>query len=367
MNRVNEIDSRALFDSFIAHAEETGEYPYRTFLHQGETFRTGQADFIARDGYCYITSGTYDDDNVLALVEIAAFQNNPNYWGESIGYEPTQAPELLRVAEINIPVYRAGINTEISTCPEALASAWFTVPYTMEVQRMNSQVQEALNKLLEDSQVPDDQAEQILSRFASEVDRVNGHAQQPGVIARANFKKFLTRISDADDDATVTAKEVREVLDLLTDGDASVARAEEGEEVEVTEEQEGEFVIDDTVISAIVDQLQERGLVAPAESTLEIEFPEDVERAIETLAEQIEAIAAQTNTNFEEVTQRISAVEDELELEAEAAEDMPAVARKVIYRPSLDRDPDLPEEPASSSEAVQNGVAKLDYGYSTQK
>lgn len=134
LNRDREIDSRDLFDSFIAYAEKTGNYPYRTFYHLGEQFRTGQADFLARDGNCYVTSGLYDNSEI-AENEIRAIEKEPNYWGESIGYLPTSPPRFIDINGIKIPVYRAGINIEISNLPEKEAAGLFTVTQT-EVNRM---------------------------------------------------------------------------------------------------------------------------------------------------------------------------------------------------------------------------------------
>ena len=137
LNRSGEIDSRDLFDSFVEYAEETGRYPIRMFYHHGgitedwqmdettRAFKTGQADFLARDGYCYITSGLFDD-TPLAKVEIEALRNNPDYWGESIRFWPTDA-ELTEIADgIKIPVYKAGFNVEISTLPENEAAHLMT-------------------------------------------------------------------------------------------------------------------------------------------------------------------------------------------------------------------------------------------------
>jgi hypothetical protein len=151
LNRSGEIDSRDLFDSFIRHAEETGIYPIRMFYHQGQVsregkpderaklFRTGQADFLARDGYCYITSGLFDD-TPLAQAEIKARQAAPEFWGDSIGFWPwdlAQPYELTEIANgISIPMYRDGLNVEITTLPEKEASHLFT---RMEVTRMELQ------------------------------------------------------------------------------------------------------------------------------------------------------------------------------------------------------------------------------------
>lgn len=136
LNRVGEIDSRTLYDNFIKHAEETGEYPIRQFYHQGDKFRTGQADFLARDGNCYVTSGLFDD-SPLALAEIEARNREPDYWGESIGYLPLVEPDIMRIAEVGIPVYTDGIHKEISTLPEKEAANLFTTT-RQEVSRMLS-------------------------------------------------------------------------------------------------------------------------------------------------------------------------------------------------------------------------------------
>ena len=136
LNRVGEIDSRDLYDSFIAHAEKTGEFPVRDFYHLGDVFRTGQFDFLARDENLLITSGEYDDSE-LARREIAARQKNPDQWGDSISFVATEEAELINVGEFDIPVYRAGILHFVSTVAEKDAAAWFTRgTVQQEVDRM---------------------------------------------------------------------------------------------------------------------------------------------------------------------------------------------------------------------------------------
>jgi hypothetical protein len=305
MNRVGELDSTALFDSFIAHANETGEYPYRTFWHQGEVMRTGQADFLARDGFCYITSGLYEEDNELALIEIAALQNSPTGWGESIGFEPTALPSLLRVADdVNVPVYTQGINREISTCPEVMAASWFTTPMTMEVNRMNEGVKKGLQQLMADAGVTDEDATALLGHFEGAVDRVNTHAQQPGVIARSTAAVPATAVAEED--------------------------AEKPND-------EGEIVVDETVIEAIVAQLERSGRLVPP-ATAKVELPDVdaiVARVSEGLDAQLGQLAQQINDNFAALSGRIEAVEDALDVEAERLADMPETAqRTIVYRPS---------------------------------
>lgn len=202
LNRVGEIDSRDLFDSFVAHAEETGEYPIRQFYHAGESFRTGQADFLARDDNLYITSGLYDETDI-AECEVKARQKEPNYWGDSIGYLPTSKPELLEVAEgVSIPVYRAGINKEISTLPESQAANLFTAnTEVLGVRRMalDKRQMEAFIKLFDGDE---DEANQWLNEHAEARNRA---IEQDGLITRAGEgepepqeQEIVSELSDED-------------------------------------------------------------------------------------------------------------------------------------------------------------------------
>lgn len=180
LNRVGCIDSTKLFDSFIEHAERTGEYPIRQFYHQGGSFKTGQADFLARDGFALITSGVYDDSD-LARAEIKARQADPSYWGDSIGFNP-DAVEISEVAEgISIPVYTRGILTEISTLPEDQAAAWFTNHTDLaEVKRMlQGKVFEAFVKLFNGDE------EAAKGWLEGNVDATNRSIIEQGLVARS--------------------------------------------------------------------------------------------------------------------------------------------------------------------------------------
>lgn len=157
LNRVGEIDSRHCIDSFVGYAQESGEYPYRTFYHKGEAFRTGQCDWLARYEDLLLTSGLYDD-TPIAQAEIRARQAEPEYWGESIGYDPLGEPEMMEIGGVKIPVYDVGILREISTAPERECAALYTNrTTTMEVNRMlNQREKEALDKLFGDSAKADE-------------------------------------------------------------------------------------------------------------------------------------------------------------------------------------------------------------------
>lgn len=301
LNRVQEIDSTALFDSFVAHANDTGEFPYRTFLHQGEVMRTGQADFLAREGYVYITSGLYEQDNPLAMVEIMAFRNNPGAWGESIGYMADAPPEMLRVADgISVPVYTVGRHKEISTCLSDQAANWFTIPFVAEVNRMNAGLRATLQSLIKDANLPEDEQDAFLAQFGALVDGVNERATEPGTIARA----------------TATEPETPE---------------QEAPEPETPEP--AQLVVDDSVIRAIVDELEARG-VTRSQVTDDAAVTELTE-AVNALRAEVATVTEAVNRNFKNVDTRLAGLEDAFDDEEERLEDMPPTPqRTVVYRPS---------------------------------
>jgi hypothetical protein len=220
LNRVGVIDSRSLFDSFVEHAQNTGEYPVRMFFHQGEQFRTGQADFLAREGNVYITSGVYDADNPLAEAEMRAIEREPDYWGESIGF----IPEAMRMEEVaagvSIPIYTRGVHKEISTLPASQAAHMFT--QIMEVRRMKAEVLEALKRLFGDD-------EEGLAAFLGRVEGVERTIADDGMITRDGSDVTATLelvaepqpqlvLDEAAVGAIVTALTEAEPFQLLTRG-----------------------------------------------------------------------------------------------------------------------------------------------------
>lgn len=128
LNRVGEIDSRKLFDSFIDFANRTGIYPVLNVYHLGDGSIIGQADILARRGYVYITGGYYHNNKFGRAV----FENlrGREDWGVSIEfYSPSF--DLMQVdldgASIEVPVYEKGINTGITILKERDAASVFTL------------------------------------------------------------------------------------------------------------------------------------------------------------------------------------------------------------------------------------------------
>ena len=126
LNRVNEIDSRALFDDFIYRQKMNNQWPSMLFGHVPQ-LRIGQVTQTFRQDFTYIAIAKFDLSNRLARMLINDIENEANYWGMSVGYIPHDKPELVRVQDDQfVECYNSGSNHEISIVPEAHAASHFT-------------------------------------------------------------------------------------------------------------------------------------------------------------------------------------------------------------------------------------------------
>lgn len=331
LNRGGEIDSRDLFDSCIAYAQETGKYPIRMFYHQGYisrdwemdasalAYKTGQADFLARDGYCYITSGLYDD-TPLAQAEIQARQNNPDFWGDSIGFWPTQEPELVEISDgIRIPVYHEGFNVEITTLPETEAAHLFT---RTEVTRMalDGKARDAYIKLWTDAGMTEEDALKWLEDNPAARNRA---IEQAGMITRdggEELNELMTLFKEDKDKALEWLEQHAD--DPPPEGDPPAGAPQELE-------------IDDSVIEAVSQTILESEGVA--------QISDDLARAKADLADvskgQIERDEKFKTllATVDSLTKRLEALEKgDAAQQQQLNDDAPAKFNgktKVVYRP----------------------------------
>lgn len=181
LNRDGELDSRKLFDNMIKHANESKQFPFLAFHHclQPE-FKLGETTFLAREGYVYLSIGTWDDSELAQAVK-RSVETEPEYWGSSIRFFPLGEPETMVVrsgeAEIKIPVYNDGVHIETSILPEAKAASLFTNTQTMEVTRMNKALEESIRKVF-------GEAGELADKWIKSIDEVNRTIQEEGMIAR---------------------------------------------------------------------------------------------------------------------------------------------------------------------------------------
>lgn len=176
VNRSGEIDSTQLFDSFIEHIMRTGEYPELDFYHLGESLVLGKADFVFRDGVAYCATGVFNDTDI-ARAAFKSLEENRDYWGLSIAYNPTSEPTTIRSQDgVTIPVYNSGINRFISLLPEKDAASILTAISRKEVvNRMNEKTLEAIRVLTGND-------EKLVNEYQMKLDTINQRAK--GMISR---------------------------------------------------------------------------------------------------------------------------------------------------------------------------------------
>ena len=180
LNRNGQIDSSELFDKMIKRVEDTGKYPFLDFFHLGEDFYMGTADYLARDGVVVLASIPLENNEISRMM-IRAYEKDPEYWGASNSFYPTEEPEMWEVSEgTKIPVYNDGIYHSITILPEKDACSLFTgIEGREEISRMNKRVKDALEKLA-------DSDPEVLKTLEGMVDGVNRSVEDENLIHREN-------------------------------------------------------------------------------------------------------------------------------------------------------------------------------------
>lgn len=211
LNRVGEIDSSELFDSFIEHAERTGDYPRLDFYHLGienpEMWEFGTADYLAREGVCYIASGLFDESHPLAKATIQSCEKGNLEWGNSVEFYATVKEELVAsTPEIKVPVYKRGRNSRISLVLEEDAAGLFTqYVISQEVKRtMDQKTREKLTALYGGD---DAGLEAFLKQFETQVDGVNRTVKDNNLVHRSTDAADTSTDSEADADAEAEAED----------------------------------------------------------------------------------------------------------------------------------------------------------------
>lgn len=345
LNRVGEIDSSELFDSFVEHWTDTGENPRVDFYHMGgadpKAWEFGTADYLAREGCCYIASGLFDEDHPLAKAAIRAYNDDPpGTWGWSIEFYAHAEPEILVVEpKVQVPVYKRGKNTRISFVKEVDAAGLFTrVGITEEKTRMKRDIQDKLEELFGDDT-------EALAAFVENVDTVNRTIKDEKVIHRAKKdepKETPAPAPDTDDD------EDDEENDNPDAGNAD-EKDEDAPEIE----------LDDEAVKQIAEQ------VASTDAF------KAIQQSIQSLTETVNKLASAKEEDTKEIArlkkvaaktaQRLETVEqDDVSKKQTWAEDLPRKQTiRASYRPRDEHgDSDL-EDSDDLAKIAESNLRKL--------
>lgn len=313
LNRVGQIDSAELFDSFVEKAEKRGKYPRLDFYHYGETDPTvwefGTADFLARDGVCYIASGLFDEGHPLATATIRACEEGEDEWGCSIEFYAYAEPEIIIAdPEVRIPVYKDGENTRISLVLEEDAAGLFTRMSVKEgVQRtMDKATKAALEKLYG---TDTDGLNDFLAQFEEGVDETN---------QRVKNDKLIHRVKDTSEAALGKNQEDKEEEEDDGYGDA-----------EAEDEVDSEIVLDEAGVAALSKQIisspQFESFLTSMDEVKQLIAQSIVDREAEV--QEIEKLK-KSNVQLLKAVERLS--KDDTEKKLEYLQDLPAKKRQTV-------------------------------------
>lgn len=317
LNRVRAIDSKALFDSFAAHVERTGEYPIINFAHQGGGSRLGEADYIARDENVYIVSYLFDD-NEYGEAAARTVAENPEEWGHSIEFYPTKQPEIIETSGMKIPVYTDGINRRISILKENKAAHWFT--NVKEIERMNDKIFNDLEELMGGNK-------ELATKFAEQVDGVNREVVEEDLIVRETPEDEPA--TDIDAFRGIVREEIQTAMSNLTFTPDEAFTADIARQVT-----EGE------TFKALNDAVTELRQAVQANQ----EAHDITRRSVTQLSNRLNAVEQPVNDMLEQ---------------RQASMPYQGGFNVTVTRPSQARSVTDIEVPPSSDDLVQNGLGKL--------
>lgn len=327
LNRVAEIDSTELFDSFIEYWRDTGENPRIDYYHMGdsdpEAWEFGTADYLAREGCCYIASGTFDEDHPLAKATIRAYKRDPEgTWGWSIEFYAHAEPEILVLEpKVQVPIYKRGKNTRISVVKEVDAAGLFTrVGISQEKSRMASRdIEDKLKELFGDDEAG------ILS-FLEGVDVTNRTIKDSKIIHRDKKTQGRT------DPKPTPAPEP----DPDDDDDEENDNPDEGNADE-EDEDAPEIILDDEAVAQIAQKLEESPTMKAIQQSIS-QLTETVGKLASAKEEDTKEIARLKKVNGK-LAERVEQVEKtEEEKQKTWSEDLPRKRKlQASYQPRHSR------------------------------
>lgn len=353
INKNGAIDSRDLFDSMADYMERTDKKVPRTFFHKGIEFRSGDITHMVRDENVLITVTEFDDSE-FARREIEAREKDPEYWGDSIEFNPVGDPEMYDVGDgITIPVYRSGIPIAVSTLPAELACSHYADKFSIKRQEVNRMTLTDVerNALIKQFDGDEEAADKWLEDNVSPVNRA---IAEEDLVTRAEDVVEEEPTEDEPVEDEPTDDEPAEEPEVEPEEEPSEEPEEEPEEEPVAEVV---LEFDDEMAAQVSDTvLASDGFVEFRDSVLEA-----VESFKTSLAEIGTTVAELQAVSVSRTKQLAELQKNEDEKRAEWKEDLPRNTNKkrVSFRPRNDGSDEPPEEQSMQAVAAETiaGIA----------
>lgn len=320
LNRDGEIDSRDLFDSF-ENTFDIEERPVVTIRHiHSPEFYFGEVLGAYRLENMLICHGVLEPEHPLTKYAVERF-GDPE-WGISIGFYAEDYQNDKTEEGIAIPVYKKGRLIEISVLREKEAASHLTGTKIIKdgVDRMGK-TKEQVQKILLD--FTNDEA--FVQQFLEEAEIRERKIQEDGLITRNSGPE----------------EEVEETEEVAVDPEVEAEEAD----VEDTEAEEPvvvEIDITDEALAQAISQSLDEKLTDVREQL------KSFAGAVDTLTGVLQTLQEGQDTLKAEIEERFSKIEKEdVEKVQEIVEDLPLNRRKintVVYRPSLQREVDSPQD-----------------------
>ncbi len=323
LNAKGEIDSRDLFDSMADFMQRTGKSIPRTFFHLGEEYRSGDVVWMGRDENVLVTVTEFDDSE-FAKQEIESRGRNPDYWGDSIEYQPVGDPELLEVEDgITIPVYRAGIPIAVSTVPAKYACSLYADKFVIRKQEVRMSLK-------------DEEQAALIELFDGDEEQVKGWLKDNvSPINRSIADK--NQINRADGEEETSEEEEETTEEETTEGETTEEETTEGE---TSEEESEEEETSEGLVLEFTDEMAEEVAGTVVKSSGFTEFQTDIRQAVADLGEKIGEL---TGTVTELQASSVTRAKDIRELQKKESdkkkqwlEDLPRNTQRTVtlHRPS---------------------------------
>jgi hypothetical protein len=274
LNRVAELDTTALFDSFEEAYEDQEDKAYLTFYHLGEAVRFGTVEKVFRYEKFLIISGLVDETTTIgSRIAEKLGDNSDGVWGISIGFRITEEPEVIRIGNTEISTFNRGILIECSLLKENAAASYFTTISSLRSGNMG---------------YDRDRAKKALLEFL-------------GTEAEDEVESLL-------DDANVRSRKIEDEKMITRDGDPEPEPEVVVEEPVVEEEapEEVELEITEEIIDAIAIKVAEKITVPVFDSSELVAELETARARIDELTERLASVEREDNEKIQEATLSLS-------------------------------------------------------------
>lgn len=333
LNKANELDTRALFDTFVERFGQSDTEEYINVYHIGkDKSRVGRLLWVGRDENLLLGLWTPDDNPVGRAIANTLEADVKGEWGVSIEFLPDDDGNLIElIPGIEIRAFEAGTLWGASVVRSAHACSWFTGHMTETKERtfaMDKTVQDAIKTLISN---PD-----ALTEFEKWVDGANRTIKDSGAVTRTDGSEADAPLTLETLAATVAA------LSAKLDGFTVPATSTEAPTIELDEAAAA------GIAQAVFSGAEFRGLtdgVARLSGALEAQA--------KTLLESVDAL-----------TKRVAALEKDDSEKLREHEEMKPAGNKITLAWRAPRGKDEAKPVAERTVSLASAAAKTEQAWS---